>query len=760
MAHLRNRFCLVPFCELSDCPEAVHHAIGSPHFDSVGRPLFVEPIIIAVRADIADTNLPRCSALAASCNTRPYHSYGPVMRKIFEGSQPHNYREVRHGMEGVMEVGDVREIPAGGLIEQTERILLGCVTPMTGATNPQILHTVLSNFAKKFATLSPGCTLRMPIIGTGTARKGEDAMEANFREVVDATLSHFYPSLIPANDRVACRRLIVIHPLEYESTMLAAIVAEKAIFLTLLDKMGIFTTDQRIVYGWGHGPTPETCFVAAETFTHALDHFDKSLDYLLQGDRKLALKEAAKGAEQEPGLSGMYQYITTFANKKRGLMTVVTKEALSLASEGRVRDAFCVANALNHFGAAKKEKDFITALRECYIAYCVAGLESRLLYEHYMQAEEALVLIYKGAATPEQSFVPETSELKERSVPKELLEDVTPLNAVEQKIPDRLIENSLHIVIRKLMADQVETQGPRRALDNLLDFHKRGKITLTAEQETLCQELYAATEFVDKNKESMPQVALQQQILDKLNHCVAWHGTFQLEAARFHLRGGQSDHTNRAKTLTRSDILEAWAHLEQAQKEHPRDFGILSYIGFLIYLQGGKFMRQAEEFYLLFAKVLDDELSQGRFGMRKLKSPMEGDVCVPLLDPLSQNAYAYYDKYRDHARYFTKFAKALSDSEATAAINLYRQAVDSLGAIGRYDLAKLYDEILGETWVALLCRNRMSGSIPIPFIGELPLDLVLNMYRKARYWWKYRNIKTPELHTAIDQLMAKIRKNM
>jgi tetratricopeptide (TPR) repeat protein len=758
MAHLRERFCLVPFYEMSDCPGAVHHAIGSPYFDPLGRPQFSDPVVMAVRADIIAKNLPRCSVLAVSCNTRPYQSYGPVMRRIFDAAEPYNFPEVRRGLEGVMEVSDVREIPPGGLIEQAEKIWLACVSPMTGNANEQIVDAVLKNLAKQFLQLPPGSTLRMPIIGTGTARKGEASANEVFRKVVDLTLDNFYPTLLTASARIACRRLLLINPIEDEAYLLSTVLAEKAVFATLLDKMGIFTIDRRLVFGLGHGNTPETSFVDASSFKDALDYFDKALDSLLAGKRKQALKEAAKAAEIEPGLNGMYMYISSFANKKRGLISVITHEALSLASAGRVRDAFCVAHSLTTLGGQKKEQELVNNLRDSYIAYCVAALEAKLLYEKYMEAEEALPLVYQGIAAPEKSLVVDP-EVPAYPAPKELLQNIEPLRKVEQKIPARISENTFHIVIRKFMADQMETLGARRALDNLLDLHKREKIKLTPEQEKVCGDMYQIADFIDQNKEIVPYAALQKTVMEKLSALLPTHGTFSLEAARFYLRGTVKS-GDKSRTLTHDDMREAWAHLEAGNKEHPRDYGILSYIGFMIMLQGNKFLPQAEEFFLLFGKLLEDELSHGRFGMRVLKSPDDETIAMPFSDPLTQAAYGYYRKYRDHASDFVKLVKALNNAEGTTALNFYRQATHTLNEVGRYDLAKLYEERLGETWVVLLSRNGSLGSIPIPFVGELSLDLVFKLYRKMRYWWKYRNLRTPELRTAIIALLQRVRKQL
>ncbi len=757
MAHLNERLCLVPFSELTDCPEGAHHAIGSPHFATEGMPLFSDPVVVAVRSDIVDESLPRCSGIAVSCNTRPYQSYGPVIRRIFEESQPHKYPKVRQGMEGVMEVGGVRSVPPGGLIGQTESILMGCVAPMTGNTTQEIINTVLHGFAKEFTLLPLGATLRMPLIGTGTARGGETTEEI-YRDTVHRTTSTFSSALLPSKKNIAPRRLLLVHPFEYESRLIATMLAEKAIFLTILDKLRIFTTDRRFIYGIAHGLKTENQIVQGEKFNDALDEMDCAIECLLKGERKKALKEAAKAVEIEPELRGMYFYISTLADRKEGILNAITKEALSLASEGRVRDAYCVAQALNQLGGEKKHQGFVTSLRDGYMRYSIAGMEARLLYEKYMETEEAIRSVYQGASLNSSSFHESAEETRD-TIRVNLLENLEPLHALEKKIPLRIVENTFHIVVRKFMADQIELQGAERALHNLRDLKTHKKITLDQNNEESAEKLFELAKFIKENRENMSATALRKSILEKLMGILPWHGTFRLEAGRYYLSHHQA--SLRGNSVTRTDIAKAWEHLSVGYGNRPRDYGILSYLGFIVLLQGHKFFPLAEEFFNLFAKLLDDELTHGRFGLLKITSPQGREtVSVPLRDELSQQAYDYYENYRNNAETFAKLAKALTNSEGTAALSLYKEAIQSLSEIGRYDLACLYEEVLGETWVALLCRNQKGmGTIPLPF-GEVSLDFIVTIYKKVRYWWRYSHLPSSKIKGAVKGLIEEIGKKI
>lgn len=750
MAHLKDRFCLVPFHDLADGPDVGHHAIGSPYFSSIGKSLYPEPLFVSVRTDILEKKLPRCTALVVSCNTRPYHSYGPVARRIFEESQPHRYPEMRKGLEGVMEIGNVRTIPPGGLLEQAEKILLACISPLTGSTNLEIIDNVLRHLAEIYGKFPFGSTLRMPIIGTGKAFQGHRPDEV-FREVVDMTLSHFYNTVLPTEDRFPPRRLLLVHPLEYESNMITTVLAEKSIFLTILDKMGLTTSDKRLVYGLAYSEDEKS---QMNDFTEAISHFDNALDKLLRGERKPALKEAAKGAEVEPELRGMYGYITNLA-QRHGLLDGITKEALVLAEDGRIRDAFCVANSLLQLGGKSKDRKLLDSLRNCYMDCCISALEALLLYENYMQAEDGLDAIHRGIDIIQ---LRRERESDNNRLPAELIQNLSSLEYLSQKIPQRIIENTFHIVIRKFMADYMELQGAKRALENLSELHKHDKVKMSEEEQNTSKQLAQLIDTIEPQMGSSPQSTLKKDALEKLLKIIPDHPTLCLEAARYYLKGGEGQKTH--ANLSRSEIEKAWESLTHGFEKNEQDYGILAYMGFIALFQGHKFMTLAEEFFTVFAKLIEDELTNGKFAIRKIKSPDENIITISTTDSYTSMTQEYYRQYRECLEFFASMAKSIYQSESTAAIALYQKATASLRKIGRSDLAALYDNILGETWVALLCRNQQHlGSIPLPF-GEISLDLLFNFYRKFRYWWKYRKLSNPQIRKAISAIVKKMGKRL
>lgn len=754
MAHLKDRFCLVPFSDLTDCPEGVHHAIGSPHFDPQGNPTFPDPVVVAVMGDLMDPTLPRCSALAVSCNTRPYQSYGPLMRSIFEKGQPHKYGEFRRGLEGVMEVGEIEEINPGSLEEQTERIYLACVSPMTGTANWEIIREVLRNLAKKFSELPLGSSLRMPLIGTGAARHGESTEEV-FRETIYQILMHFTPALLPSHLNRAPRRLLLFHPFEYESQLIGTMLAEKAVFLTILDKLGIFTFDRRQVYGLALGEKKENCLVEKEAFPEALEHYNRSIDYLLKGDRRKALKEASRGAEKEPNLRGIYQYISSFAEKKEGLLNTITREALNLAREGRISEAFCLSLTMRHLGGGEREEDMIHSLKKGYIHYSLASLDARLLYENYMEAGEKLQDLYQGKELA-KAFSNSQNNTSLELVQKEILQELPLKEEIAKKISLRTVENSFHIVIRKIMAAQREISGARRALDNIQDLANHGKISLEEKEKNTCKGLYDLLDLIkekEKNKAQKVHNALKKTILERLLDLLPTHGTLCLELGRAYLK-------DRGKNLSRKDILEGWKNLEKGYQHHPGDYGILSYLGFIICFQGNKSLGTAKEFYTLLGKILDDELQKGSFSQVQLKVSQEKTLTIPHRDPLTRQAHQYYEKYRENVKAFQKMLECILRSESTAALSQYRKILHSFEEVGRYDLAQLYEEILGEDWVQLLCKHSQSmGSIPTPF-GEISLDFMVILYRKVKYWWKFSHLQSSKARKAMNSFIEKMGKKL
>jgi hypothetical protein len=135
--------------------------------------------------------------------------------------------------------------------------------------------------------------------------------------------------------------------------------------------------------------------------------------------------------------------------------------------------------------------------------------------------------------------------------------------------------------------------------------------------------------------------------------------------------------------------------------------------------------------------------------MVELKAPDGEKFLVPHRDTLTQQAYDYYKKYHENAQIFARLAKALMDSEGTAASSLYKDAMRTLESVGRYDLVDLYEKILGETWISHTCfHSKTMGSIPTPF-GEISLDFILTIYRKIKYWWKYSSLKSNQVQKAM-----------
>jgi hypothetical protein len=200
--------------------------------------------------------------------------------------------------------------------------------------------------------------------------------------------------------------------------------------------------------------------------------------------------------------------------------------------------------------------------------------------------------------------------------------------------------------------------------------------------------------------------------------------------------------------------------LEIGHEKNPHDYGILSYLGFLIFAQGHKFLHLAEEFFGLLEKIIEDELSNGKFGIQSIQS-IHGEIgSVEMQDPYILKALQYYNEYKENAQVFTQLAKSLSLSELTAAQSLYKKAMASLAKVGRSDLVEIYEKLLGENWIALLCRNQQHlGSIPLPF-GEISLDLIFSIYRKIRRWWKYRNLRSSQVQKAISNLIQKLGKRI
>ncbi len=757
MAHLTDRISLLPFCDLTDCPNVTHHAVGSPYFDAKGNPLIADPVVLAVRADIAEPTLPRSTALAVSCNTRPYQSYGPVIRRVFECSQPEKHPELRRALEGVMDLGEVRELPPGGLDDQVSKLLLACVATMTAGTNEQVLREVMENIAEQFAALPPGSTLRIPLIGTGKSRT-EKATEQIFREVIDLMLSYLTPAAYSDDRRKPPRRILLIHPAKEESRLIGTMLAERSIFLSILDKMGLATTDDRLVYGIAYSENPENQIVKAERFEEALNHFDQALELLLDGKQDEAIQEASRGSVLAPGLSGMVSHIQYLATKKRGLLEAITQEALDLASRGRIEDAFRVGRTLTSLGGSQQESNFIKALRRCYVGYSLAELEAQLFYEKYMQAGEQLETM--SEKLPDAASL--TGEFSAANVapnveaPRPEVSVTTELAQFASKIPNKVVENSLHVAIRKLLTEPVETSGVRRIIESLHEYNQHHDYPLEEQAKEIAQALHDLTEAVDHKKHDCSIRVLHRYILDQLSQHLGHHNTYRLEEARFHLRGSER------QLMSQGDLQKAWKHLKAAYEKSADDYGILSYIGFLMLLQGPRLLHTAETYFLLWGKLIERDLAQGRYRQHRLEAPSGHRVDVPILYPHAKKAHDYQLRWLDYVRTFASLIKGLiNDDNGDMLLSRYNDAIQTLSEIGRYDLALLYEQFLGERWISLLVSRKRGGvKIPIPMVGEISLDLVINLYRRFRRWRLFRKLHTQDIEDAMRKLVEKMSQDL
>lgn len=768
MAHLNNRLCLVPFCDLADCPDVSHHAIGSPYFDAQGKPNSADPVLIAVRSDIVDDALPRATALAVSCNTRPYQSYGPVIRRVFECSQPNRHPELRRQMEGIMNTGEVRVLPPGDLERQISTIYLACVATMTTGTTENILQHVMTNLVSHFQTMPPGATLRMPLFGTGKSRT-EAATEKTYQDVIGLTLSSMQEALFPANPLQPSRRVLLLHPFAFEAQCIAAEMVKRAIFLCLLDKMGVSTTDSRMVYGIAHGDQEIHRIVQADSFATAVNHIDQALSFLLEKkdrdkNQRKALEEAAQAVKVEPALGSVYAYLHALATRQRGLLEMILQETLDLATKGRIENAFRVARTLTSLDAdpsrpktiSPQEHRFIHALRRCYVGYSLAELHGQLQYEKYMQAEEFLHQMHKSL--PEATAL--TGEFQAVSSPDSAMvfdqrEDRIDeeLSQFQDAISARKIQNAYHVAIRKLSADPVETEGVRRVLDSLGEYKEHHALPLSESDELVAQNIRKLAEQVDQWKHDMPVQQLHRKVLNDFGTYLGHHKTYRLEEARYFLRGGENS------LLSREDLMQAWTHLLQGYEKESHDHGLLSYLGFVLFLQGPKILHHVETFFLLWAKQLEHQLAVGRFRLHRLESPAGKKIEVPILSyPDAKKAHDSEQRWLEHVRGLAALAHGLSENaNGEMLVEQYKKSVDLLRHMGRTDLAQLYEQHLGERWISLMVSRKQGGvKIPIPFVGDISLDLMVNLYRRFQRWRLFRRLYHEGIAAAMKTFLERM----
>lgn len=171
-------------------------------------------------------------------------------------------------------------------------------------------------------------------------------------------------------------------------------------------------------------------------------------------------------------------------------------------------------------------------------------------------------------------------------------------------------------------------------------------------------------------------------------------------------------------------------------------------------------MAGAEEFYRYMIAALDDEIEKGRFSPVTLTPPGGETASAPFADDLTRQAHDYYVEYRKVAQAHVDLIGKIRQSQVSGALNHYREVIEGFTNVGRYDLKLLYEGLMGEEWVNLLCRHQKSiGSIPTPF-GEISLDFLFIIYRKIKYWWKYRKLQSAQLQEKMSRLIEQLGKKI
>jgi hypothetical protein len=636
---------------------------------------------------------------------------------------------------------------------------------MTGGTNHEVLQDVLENLTREFGKLPPGSTLRLPLIGTGKART-EQASEQDFRQTIDLMLSRLMPKLLSEDLRIPPRRILLVHPMPYEAQLIATVLAERSIFLTILDKMGLATTDQRVVYGLAYSEHERHRILDSSAFDVAIEHFDAALELMIQGEQTQALKEAARGAEMEPMLGGLYQRIYFLCTKRRGLLEAVSEEAIKLACEGRVDDAYSVGKILNSLGGEEGERRFSNALKRCQVHYHLAELEGQISYEKYVFSRDTISRLCQHLSdhsSPEQALdgfggdASETDADTQRDhsgVRHNCDRPLLSLQQIDKDLSTHIVNNAYHVIICKLMAEPLETMGVRRILDNLSEIEERGDVNLPADLHEHREAMRELVVELDRQKEKLSNRQLHKFALERLGTHLSSHSTYQQEAAHFHLRGTGSH------LISRNDIAQAWQHLQYGHNQHPHDNNILAHIGFIILLQGTRALSFAENFYLLWSKLLERELSCGKYHIPQIETPQGKMITVPMLFPHAKQAYQVQQLWLAHAQDLAKLSSALQRGEnGEVLLSQYNKILEGIQAIGHYNLFELHQNLLGQKWIWMYStRSREGIKISIPMVGEISLNLLINAYRKFKRWWFFRKLKHPDIEKALSKLLESVNK--
>ncbi len=763
---LRNRLVPVSFTDLSDCPDEPHHAIGSPHFQSDGRPKYPDPVIIAARADVVGEELPPASSLVVSATTYPIFSYGPLFERVKERANFLKFESIHRELEKKRVLGEIFTVPPAELAPQVDEIVTAVITEYGEISNRGTVELALEKISRYFSGKPFGSTVRIPPIGTGKVRLKKHIEHLDFREFSELILKYFDQTvLLPEkSSNLPPRKVLLLTPSLSEAREMAGPCVERALTLSLLDLLGIELSDTRLIFGLAYGEGERNRFFSLESWDDSIADLELALSYLTQGRTELAVQAAARAVTKDPFWSGAFKFIESIASKSDGLKSLLMENIASLAERGELQRAEKLAHISSSLYPEESTVQLYIQLRKSLLNYNWRELNFTLENLDFLKSKEKFLALESALQSP----LPLDS--LDGKVSDKLEDDLSDLkNFISQKSrelqrlkarKDRIfLTKTLSLAVEQIFSSYRDDNALKVLIDQLENWIQNRWLQLN-EAELSFYEKFSRIVFTVSPKEFWEVVKKisPEGKTDDLDFVEILKLLARAEEVHFLLREGTLDKFSRreiaqlaeslAKVFSGLNALD-WPSFLSSED-------LLAQLLLVVLLSGPKSYQSASEFLTHWKKVLEKKLLDSCEELSINFDKFERKVS------LSPREFPYLSEYFRSLELWGEFvghfehllSNLLGGGDAESLSIVYDNAMESLKKLNRHYLIQLYQKFLGHKWLLLVAAKKEPGvKLEIPGVGEFSLDLILLVFRKLKIWWKFRGKSSKEAVALMESFI-------
>ncbi|MEE2644362.1 MAG: hypothetical protein VYD19_05465 [Myxococcota bacterium] len=727
---LEARISSIPLADLADCPHISHHAVGSPFFDRHGQPTEIDPLISLVDLDPLDPALPPATALIVPCGRRPHFSPAPLMQRLYlreKATRDVKGWDASEGLEGIIPLGEVRVTEApDALPNRLEKLIL--VSTYSDSATAAAKAQALTALQAAISALPCGATVQLPV--RLPLESGDTGAFAFSLEELPALLDTLGVALYAAHPKPH-RRLILLTSEREVVEAAQVLLLERALLLTLLDKLALGEAAPPMSYGLAD--TRARCSTeGAEKLSKGILSLEAALTALLIGSQEHLSQALNEALTLCPSLGAIYPWFHQ-RRRREGLLMQLCDEAARLVQLGRQKEAARVGRALLQLQPPSAVRAFSAALNASLLFAYRGELAARLEADEYQRAQHWVDAI---EADPLLKLIFD--------------EDVSsPLESSEKSALQGLIERSKARRVEAIREELLRRLiNPRPRLKAAAALLQDAAAELDEVERGLCPLIEHAIKAQQLNATSRALPAELEDYLKAHYHKYSlYHRRLARRAIAYSIQSDRSP---------KRALRESYQALLEAHRLQPSEPKVLAMIGLIALTQGSAGLSIAERLFSIWGLLLREEERRGPYRDDHLIHPLRGDeLRSPQVTRYAIRARAEREKWVIYVRRAESLSRYLIGGRAdeTLARIRYRQLLSALEAAGAYQLAALYDQLLGRRWLSLMSSG-LSFEIKIPVgFTELPLTPLLSLSRQFRRWVFARRSRQRELVAALEALL-------